>query len=486
MSEQHLSSQQQERYRSFTLLPDEMADVYAHLETCDACRARVEETAPTNATPMPIIADLLMGEWSEPWHIDNEQASAFVDGRLDSVDRELVTSHLEICAACVDKVRALRAFRALLSTFPAQALQPLPRPTLRSRLLALWRLPAGRFTVQTLIPTAVAAGIVFLLMRASSWHTLSPKDYQSKAAEIARLNQELSALTGRVATTEEAKMRLQQQAEGLRTDAHNLAVVNDQLRERLKRQGGNQPRNTVIAGNLILDHGALALRVPVRPQDRAMVTQAMTEGHLELPPLTDLASHVTNALGSSDSHSVNLIGPKKTFVLSDQPTLRWKDFPGAMRYRLTLSSGQGAACLEARIEPLNGHWTATSVDMTVYPPRKEATTETASGTEWTVPARGKLKAGNAYQWSVDAYTDSFEDDKKIAASRAAAKFQILTSKQRAEVERARAQYANSPLLLGIYDAHQGLLEDAANEFRAYLQVNPADTQAKRLLSDSLR
>src|SRR5262249_27778472 len=136
-----------------------------HLDSCDDCRERVAREATAAAPAAPFFADLLVGEWSEPWHLSDEQVSAYVDGSLDSVERELVNSHLEICPTCVQTVRELRSFRALLSTSPPQPVHPLPPQTLASRWRSLWRSSVGRFTLQTLVPVAVAALLVAFLPR---------------------------------------------------------------------------------------------------------------------------------------------------------------------------------------------------------------------------------------------------------------------------------------------------------------------------------
>src|SRR5579872_4918894 len=130
---QHLSNVQIDRCCQRALEPGEMQEVYSHLDQCDECRTKVSEGAQT--VPFARFrAELLLGEWSDPLHLTVEQQAAYVDGTLDRADRQIVESHLEICPQCVEEIRELRAFRTILSTYPAEEVTPFTPLTLRERL----------------------------------------------------------------------------------------------------------------------------------------------------------------------------------------------------------------------------------------------------------------------------------------------------------------------------------------------------------------
>jgi hypothetical protein len=49
---------------------------------------------------------------SEPLHLDYEMIEAYVDGRSDAIDREIVSSHAAMCAMCGRELRDLETFAA--------------------------------------------------------------------------------------------------------------------------------------------------------------------------------------------------------------------------------------------------------------------------------------------------------------------------------------------------------------------------------------
>src|SRR3954467_12508695 len=49
---------------------------------------------------------------AEPLHLDYELIEAYVDGRCDAIDQEIVTSHASMCPMCGREVRDLEMFAA--------------------------------------------------------------------------------------------------------------------------------------------------------------------------------------------------------------------------------------------------------------------------------------------------------------------------------------------------------------------------------------
>ena len=65
--------------------------------------------------------------WNEASHLnclDDELAAAYVEGRLDATDREVVECHLEQCALCAEDARSLRQFRTEMAAYPRAVFSP--------------------------------------------------------------------------------------------------------------------------------------------------------------------------------------------------------------------------------------------------------------------------------------------------------------------------------------------------------------------------
>ncbi len=99
----HVTSEQLNRYQRSVLAPDELLAVDDHLAECSACRASFRFQAKFIARP-------LIDDEGEPFseHLGYDEMARFVDDDLDSVSFEIVSLHLADCSTCLDEVEALR------------------------------------------------------------------------------------------------------------------------------------------------------------------------------------------------------------------------------------------------------------------------------------------------------------------------------------------------------------------------------------------
>ncbi len=102
----HLSSYQLNRYRYARLAPEELLAVDDHLVTCEFCQQQLRSAMNVQAALQQLRTNLQCGPETE--HLQPEQRTAFVHNRLDAVERELVTSHLQECASCAAQIRFLQ------------------------------------------------------------------------------------------------------------------------------------------------------------------------------------------------------------------------------------------------------------------------------------------------------------------------------------------------------------------------------------------
>ncbi|HYX28134.1 MAG TPA: hypothetical protein VE863_06175, partial [Pyrinomonadaceae bacterium] len=107
MSE-HLSSAEIQRYHERLMTPAELLRADDHLSECAVCRTKTSESGHVNAMFADVRADLQTTPCN---HLEYKQLAGFADQELDNVDREIVLSHLEICATCTDELRDLQQFK---------------------------------------------------------------------------------------------------------------------------------------------------------------------------------------------------------------------------------------------------------------------------------------------------------------------------------------------------------------------------------------
>ena len=92
MSRAHPSAEQLERYRHRSASAEDLLFVDEHIAACDECFAAV------GAADEAVV--LAAAESSERAHLTYEEMERWVDGRADSIDRELVDGHAAHCDLC--------------------------------------------------------------------------------------------------------------------------------------------------------------------------------------------------------------------------------------------------------------------------------------------------------------------------------------------------------------------------------------------------
>lgn len=91
-----------------------------------------------------------------------------------------------------------------------------------------------------------------------------------------------------------------------------------------------------------------------------------------------------------------------------------------------------------------------------------------------------LKRNAVYIWQVTALKEGREVTSPAAPAKEA-RFRILSAEKTATLAPVIIELAGSPLKLGVVYAHEGLLDDAEQEFRAAITAGEDVTLARKLL-----
>lgn len=97
----HLDAEALDRYRRRAAPPAELLDADAHIASCDLCYDAVRADVEAIDLP-PANGDA---------HLTYEELEAFVDGRADALDRELIAAHVALCTLCGNELADLSAAR---------------------------------------------------------------------------------------------------------------------------------------------------------------------------------------------------------------------------------------------------------------------------------------------------------------------------------------------------------------------------------------
>ena len=186
---------------------------------------------------------------------------------------------------------------------------------------------------------------------------------------------------------------------------------------------------------------------------QSMIKQAMDAQRVSTPSaVRDLIGKESKLLGASEEQDrFALLSPLGTVIRSTRPTFRWQSLPGASSYSVAILDlqlnlvEQGSPTGEANWTPLH-----------------------------------PLKRNVVYIWQVTALKDGRDVIAPTAPAREA-RFKILSAEKTATLAPVTTELAGTHLKLGIVYAHEGLLDDAEQEFRAAIAAGEEPALARKLL-----
>ncbi|HSE43646.1 MAG TPA: zf-HC2 domain-containing protein [Acidobacteriota bacterium] len=163
----HLSEDQIRRYHNCTLPPQELIVVDQHLSDCGDCRNKAAQILPVASILQPVWNEFAEIASAQPEHVTYEQLEQFVDDKLQGSERDIVESHLEICAECATVDRDLRQIKNELT----------------SGSKIIWWQPATKIA-------AAAAAIMIIALGIAVWKLQTQS--QSAAMQIRDLRNQLA------------------------------------------------------------------------------------------------------------------------------------------------------------------------------------------------------------------------------------------------------------------------------------------------------
>ena len=424
----HLSNELVERFHAQALTRGDRSVIYDHVLACETCRQMVV-TPQTEAVALEALTKHLVTPESEKsYHLDLETIEAFVDDKLDALDRSTAKLHLEDCTECSSEVEDLRESLATMKAAShTRVVEHRTAATISRRI----SMPLRIVAVIALIAFATVALIGVL-----RWRSKNP-DITTGSQPTPFASPQLPVLA----------------------PSPNSGLNPPNLAENPpSKKPGEEPRRIVAlkdgANEIAIDEaGNVVGASSLSAETREAVKEALTEERLNRPSVLDqVASAEVSERGPSGTEErIRLIYPVRTVVGDTKPTLRWTPLKTAEVYRIEIADE-------------TFHQIAKSEDL-------PATSRT-----WATTT--PLKRGGIYTWTIRAVNK--EGD--VSAIVSQGKFKVLSQDRVRELNQLKAS-SKSHFALGVFYAREGMVGEAEREFRILLKANPNSPVLKKLIKD---
>ena len=420
----HLSSEVVKRFHAQKLTGADKHQIYEHVLGCETCRQRVATPA-VQAAAVNTLTEHLLPQEGEPFHLDEETIEAFVDDKLNPLDRSSARLHLDDCVECSAEVNDLRESLATMkamsqpSSTEPHAINPRHFPRLSMRVAAavaligfvaiavilIWRLKSAR---STLTPPQVAGGY--------------------EAGHSPGINVPPATPSPTVNTP-----RLAENPPALNPPKDVLVTIKDGPRQ------------------ITVDRNGKAEGLENLPvESRSDVARALSGEPFKAPEVLDELTTTNGSVRSANSSEqpIRLVYPARIVIEENQPTLRWIPTATASSYQVAVSDENF---------------------------RQIAKSDAATtGSTWKMPTG--LERGCVYTWSVRAVNEQGQMSEVVSHG----KFKVLSADKINEL--ARLTRSQSHLALGLFYAREGMIDKATTELRMVVRQNPDSTVARKLLN----
>jgi hypothetical protein len=337
----HLSTEEIRGYLRRRLTRDDFDRVGEHVHSCQTCYqnflAELQERF-----PIEIDLDELAG--LKGWHLEGEELTAYVEGRMDELNFECASLHLEECGSCMEKTS---------SAFEYRLEYPRLRRSARRKEPSTWSRYHPSFQPMSLPRLQLAAAAVLVLgLALFMWALLQPRSEKPQVAGVPQSERPSPDFTPEQPTVPV------QPGPGIGSDIDDKidGAAPGQMAANSREQGAGREEDEI---------------------ERALIAK-----DLAMPPAIEMLDR-TPAIAIRGNRapiqSFTIVRPFTTVINNDRPAFSWTALSGATSY--TVSVYDDDLHLVRTSEPLED-------------------------TQWSMPDR--LEAGIVYTWTVTALKDGQE------------------------------------------------------------------------------
>lgn len=464
----HVSSEEMEGFCARTLNSSEWRAVAAHLAACAACQQLFRETFRRRRNHAPVVINLSSERWLKDEHLEYEDLVDLADGKLDQIEREMVSVHLQACGRCQEDVASFLDYRRQIEPELKVRYLPTWQRTFAERFLPRWSWPTVNWKPTYTLPLLAAACGATLLL-AFFWKEPSgerrahevpspsvaivsptPLTQVSVTPLVERVERDTHIVTNEQPSPAQMNAKEAQRANRRPQDASTNKTINTASRTTeqlaLLRDGGREVRINKI--------GAITGLDDLPTESRQLIKETLLAGEIAIPTVVnELAGGNGGLRGVAGKDApFTLLAPTRTVIAEVQPTFKWEALDGATSYRVMIADARGLEVANSGALP-------------------------ADARSWVLAA--PLMHGEIYSWVVVAMVDG-KAITSPAPSAPEMKFKVLEESKRQELDRLK-RATGSRLALGIFYAQVGMLAEAEREFKQLVSDNPNSPLALKLL-----
>lgn len=464
----HVSSEEMEGFCARTLESSEWRAVAGHLAACAACLQLFRETFRSSRNHAPAIINLSPEQWLKDEHLEYEDLVDLADGKLDQIEREMVSVHLKACGRCQEDVASFLDYRRQVEPELKVRYLPAEQRTFAERFLPRWSWPTVNWKPAYTLPLlAAACGAILLL--AFFWKERGSERQAQGVPSPSLMIGSPTPLT-QVSVTPPVEQGAKDTHDVInKPSSHDQVNTGDIQKASRRTHTASTNKAINIASRtrkqlaLLNDEGrevrinktgAITGLDDLPPEAQQLVKETLLAGEIAIPPIvSELAGGRGGLRGSAGQDSpFILLAPARSVITEAQPTFKWDALDRATSYRVMVADAGGLEVANSGLLP-------------------------AGARAWTTSL--PLRRGEIYSWVVVAMVDG----KAVTAPSPAApemKFKVLEERKAQELDQLKRP-GGSRLALGIFCAQAGMLAEAEREFKRLVSDNPNSPLALKLL-----
>ena len=435
---EHLSIETIERYRQNSLKGSERFSADVHLADCSKCREQIGDSEKLKSVFNAIQFDFANITEQTLEHLDIEHLSDFINGKLNRVDAEIVSSHLAWCSICLIEAKELEAFASQLESQNLPSLKEGKAEKFGWITFPKW-VSANVKTIHRpwAFRTAQLIAVLTVMTLVSYFCFFSGRLYNT-GNQTATLTPDSTSIDQSISSS---------------STTINISPSSSPIPSSSKSVNNTSSTSSMDFSGVL-------------PAEHHLLSNAFTKGVIEIPAETSnwfkqlSGKNQGTLMGGSKASYFALLSPAARVVREDRPTLRWEPLAGTVEYRVKVVDSTLGTTLPRHI---------------------------VKGTDYKFDS--PLEPGHSYTWQIVALDKDGEEiyGKWFNRIRSHAEFKVLATDELKLVQDAEKNYlpVKDPigyLALAVRYAKAGLVEDAEQMLKAYLKELPASPQVVKLLN----
>ncbi|MDX2042379.1 MAG: hypothetical protein SF097_14245 [Acidobacteriota bacterium] len=420
---EHLSTEIIELYRRGELRGKKRFEADIHLAACRRCSELAGQKEMLQFAYEALRSNLERSANLPIEHLSGEQIADHINGKLDRVEFEIVTSHLAWCSDCREDVNDVRAFARQLATGQKRNVSFLLG--LKERVSGLVsKIPQPRYQhaagVLAVLTVAAASFGLWRLSDSGKWQAETPASTIPRHSPDEKISP---------------------------TPPNNSPTKLNELAADALPQERIEKTPERLAWMM--------------PADRLLFNEAMRKQQLPIRSEIALARRQAKQMSEADEKTFALHSPSGGAIREVRPQLKWLPFKDSVKYKILLVDKTDKVTLPDTFV-VGLEW------------RPDFELQRGHRYVWHVVAISKEGEEKYGRWMNRSYGEFVVlTDPELLQVDAAEKHYRSSNEPLAQIA------------LAVSYAKVGLVDDAERELVSYLKVNPNSTQAQKML-ESLR